>query len=38
MEEDDFELLSEIANIETIAVNLSIRERKNLEARLGGRR
>ena len=34
----DFELLSGITNIETIAVNLSIRERDKLKARFGGRR
>ena len=34
----DFELLSGITNIETIVVNLSIRERENLKARFGGRR
>jgi len=36
--ESGFELLGEIRRSETIAVNLSIRERKNLEARFGGRR
>jgi hypothetical protein len=34
----DFELLSDVKNIEPIAVNLSIRERKNLKARFGGSR
>jgi len=34
----DFELLSGITNIETIAVDLSIRERDKLKARFGGRR
>jgi hypothetical protein len=34
----DFELLSELSNIETIAVNLSIRERQRLRAQFGGRR
>jgi hypothetical protein len=34
----DFELISELANIETIAVNLSIRENTDLKARYGGRR
>ncbi len=33
----DFELLGEITGIETIAVNLSIRERQDLKARFGGR-
>jgi len=36
--EDDFELLSEITDIRTIAVNLSIRDLKNLKTRFGGRR
>jgi hypothetical protein len=35
---NDFELLSEITNIETIAVNLSIREQKQLKIKFGGRR
>ena len=35
---DDFELLGEIVNIEVIAVNLSIRERKTLKELFGGRR
>jgi len=34
----DFELLSDITNIETIAINLSIRERGKTKARFGGRR
>jgi hypothetical protein len=34
----DFEVLGEIKEIETIAVNVSIRERKDLKARFGGRR
>lgn len=34
----DFELIGEISNIETVAVNLSIRERADLKARFGGRR
>lgn len=34
----DFELLGDITDIETIAVNLSIRERENLKACFGGRR
>ena len=36
--EADFELLGEITAIETIAVNLSIRDRQDLKARFGGRR
>jgi hypothetical protein len=36
--EADFELLGEITGIETIAVNLSIRDRQNLKVRFGGRR
>ena len=36
--EIDFELLNDVTDIELIAVNLSIRERKNLKARFGGRR
>ena len=36
--ESDFELLSELTDIETIAVNLSIRERQQLRAQFGGRR
>jgi hypothetical protein len=34
----DFELLSALMDIETIAVNLSIRERQQLRAQFGGRR
>ena len=34
----DFELVGELSNIETIAVNLSIREGADLKARFGGRR
>ena len=34
----DFHLLGEIRDIEPIAANLSIRERKNLKLRFGGRR
>src|SRR5689334_806932 len=34
----DFELVGELTAIETIAVNLSIRERKSLKAHYGGRR
>ena len=34
----DFELLSELTAIEIIAVNLSIRERRQLQAQFGGRR
>lgn len=34
----DFELLGELTHIETIAVNLSIRERRRLQAQFGGRR
>ncbi len=36
--EVDFELLGDVEDIEPVAVNLSIRERKNLKARFGGRR
>ena len=36
--EKDFELLSDVTDIEQIAVNLSIRERRRLQARFGGRR
>ena len=36
--ESNFELLSELTDIETIAVNFSIRERRQLRARFGGRR
>ena len=35
---NEFELLSELTNIEIIAVNLSIRERKRLQEQCGGRR
>jgi hypothetical protein len=34
----DFQLLGDVKDIEPIAVNLSIRERKKLKARFGGRR
>ncbi len=34
----DFELLSDIADIEIIAVNVAIRERDSLKALYGGRR
>ena len=34
----DFELLSELTAIEIIAVNLSIRERRQLQAQFEGRR
>jgi len=34
----DFELLSELTAIEIIAVNLSIRERRQLQAQFGGHR
>ena len=34
----DFQLLGDVGDIEPIAGNLSIRERKNLKARFGGRR
>jgi hypothetical protein len=34
----DFELVGELTNVETIAVNLSIRERESLKERYGGRR
>lgn len=34
----DFELLSELTAIEIIAVNLSIRERRQLRDQIGGRR
>ena len=36
--EPDFELLGAIEAVETIAVNLSIRERDDLKARFGGKR
>jgi hypothetical protein len=35
---DDFELLSEVTHIEVIAVNLAIRERRQLRAEFGGKR
>jgi hypothetical protein len=34
----DFELLGEITNIEIIAINMSIREHRRLQAQFGGRR
>jgi hypothetical protein len=34
----DFELVGELTAVETIAVNLSIRERESLKTRYGGRR
>jgi hypothetical protein len=34
----DFEILGELSDVETIAVNLSIRENADLKARHGGRR
>jgi len=34
----DFELVGELSEIETIAVNLAIRERDSLKATYGGRR
>ncbi len=34
----DFELIGELTAIETIAVNLSVREHDSLKARYGGRR
>jgi hypothetical protein len=34
----DFELIGELSDLETIAVNLSIRENADLKARYGGRR
>ena len=34
----DFDLVSELTDVETIAVNLSIRERDALKAQYGGRR
>jgi hypothetical protein len=34
----DFELVGEIEEIETIARNLSVRERRNLKSRFGGQR
>jgi hypothetical protein len=38
LESIDFELIGELSDIETIAVNLSIRENADLKARYGGRR
>ena len=34
----DFELIGDLSNVETIAVNLLIRENTDLKARYGGRR
>jgi hypothetical protein len=34
----DFELVGEVSFVETIATNLSIRDRVDLKARFGGRR
>ena len=34
----DFEIVGDVGNIETIALNLGIRERADLKARFGGRR
>jgi hypothetical protein len=34
----DFEVIGELSDVETIAVNLSIRENADLKARYGGRR
>jgi hypothetical protein len=34
----DFEIIGELVEVETIAVNLSIRENADLKARYGGRR
>ena len=36
--EVDFQLLGDVKDIEPIAVNLSIRQRKSLQSRFGGRR
>ena len=36
--DDDFELIGAITDVEVIAVNLSIREHKQLKAQFGGRR
>ncbi len=36
--EADFQLLGDVTEIEPIAVNLSIRERKSLKSSFGGRR
>jgi len=35
---DDFELVGGITDVETIAINLGIRENKQLKAQFGGRR
>jgi hypothetical protein len=35
---DDFEILGDITDVKSIAVNLSVRERKLLRERFGGRR
>jgi len=35
---NDFEILSALTNIKTIAVNLSIREQRTLRSQFGGRR
>ena len=35
---NEFELLGELTNVEIVAVNLSIRERKRLQEQFGGRR
>jgi hypothetical protein len=35
---DDFELLGQVARVEVMAVNVSIRERKRLQAQFGGHR
>jgi hypothetical protein len=34
----DFELIGELSDVETIAVNLAVRENADLKARYGGRR
>ncbi len=34
----DFEIIGDLSDVETIAVNLSIRENADLKARYGGRR
>ena len=36
--DDDFELIGPLTGIQTIAVNLSIRERRRLKEQFGGRR
>jgi len=36
--EVDFQLLGDVTDIEPIAVNLSVRERKSFKSRFGGRR